>query len=72
MILDILGEPGSAPSWLYKAWGFMLFKSYRESTKREYKKMTTFFRVIDIALSAVCFVGEIIFVIYILNLILGI
>jgi hypothetical protein len=71
MIFDILGELGSAPPWLYRAWGILLSKSYREATSRQYSKMSPFFRVLDILLSFACFAGEIVLLVYLSGLIIS-
>jgi hypothetical protein len=71
MIFDILGELGSGAPWLYRVWGVVFSKTYRESVRSEYKKMAPFFRAIDITLSALCFVGEVILLIYILSFAAG-
>jgi len=71
MIFDILGELGSGPPWLYRGWGFLLSESYRDSVKSQYSKMSSFFIVVDILLSLACFAGEIVLIVYIVELIIS-
>lgn len=63
-MLDILGELGSAPAWFYRGWAFLFSKSYRQSLKIEYRKMSLFFKFFDFLFSLIFFIGEIGFIIY--------
>jgi hypothetical protein len=69
MIADILGELGSAPVWLYRAWGFIFFKSYRESVRVEYQKMSTVFRWLDFSFSTIFFLAELALIAYMVGLV---
>ena len=68
MFLEILGEIGSAPPWLYRVWGYMFSRNYRDTTRIEYSNMLPAFRVIDAALSITLFLAEIALIIYIIRL----
>jgi len=69
MIADLLGELGSAPVWLYRAWGFIFSKSYRESVRIEYQKMSPLFRGVDFIFSIVFFLGELTLLAYLVGLV---
>ena len=72
MLLEILGEIGSAPPWLYRVWGYMFSRNYRVATRNEYSKMLPVFRVVDAAVSIALFLAEIALIIYIISLVVSV
>ena len=71
MLLEILGEIGSAPPWLYRAWGYIFSRNYRETIRIEYSKMLPIFRVVDAVLSVALFLAEIALILYIISLVIS-
>lgn len=67
-MLDIIGEFASAPPWLYRGWGYLFSKNYRDSLKTEYQRMPLPFRVLDMILSAGCFTAEVAGIFYLVYL----
>lgn len=66
-IFEILAELGSGPVWLYRFWGCIFSSSYRSKVSFEYSRMSKFGQIMDFALSAICFVGELAFIIYLFS-----
>jgi hypothetical protein len=61
IMFDILGELGSSFPWIYRGWVYLLSSDYRNSRQNEWDRRGKLYRYIDISLSVVFILLEIIF-----------
>lgn len=59
MIFDFIGDLGSAPHWMYRCWGYLLSKPYRQTARLEYQKMSSLSVSIDILLCILFWIAEV-------------
>jgi hypothetical protein len=67
-MLDVLGELGATPPWLYRGWLWIFSRSYRATVRSMYRCMSNLARGIDATLSFAFFAGEIGLAIYLILL----
>lgn len=66
ILFELLGELGSGPVWLFRAWGYIFSSEYRTKVHFEYSRISMFGKVADFIFSLFFFVTELALIAYVL------